>query len=171
MADYLSLIRQRVEAQARPTVRVQVCLVPDLLTELADARKAAAVPARAEAGRRIGDPPAEPNPEARARLANVEQQVLDATLVVVLQALTTADLAASRAGTDLNTTTQGEYWVRDLTQAFGWAEDGNGNRATDVGRTEWGAILSVTPAAEVQYWHAQLSKAGQAPDFPTSAKS
>lgn len=162
--DYLSLITKRVSANARPTFTVRVCLVPELESELRELR---ALPANTPEQRaKYSTPP--PNAGAD-RIVELEAAIDEATLVVTLQALSVADIAVSYADRDPNRPA-GEQWIADLTQAFVAAHNADGALVSDVGRDEWGQLLAVLPAAQLQRWHGKLAAVGMGADYPTSAK-
>ena len=161
--NYLDLLKQRTETKARQIVRIRVCLQPELYADLEDARAdlAAAPRARSIAG--------SDNAAQAELVAEIEAQIRAVTLVVVLRSLNADDLATSRA--DLKDSDPvALMWKRDLEAAFVRAEDGDGNRVSDVGAPEWASLLDVIAAGEMQEWHGRLHKAGLSPAFPTRAK-
>lgn len=158
--NYQELLRRRVEADARPTFTVRVCLVPSLESELRELR---AKPA----GRRSI---AETDDAHAAQLVDLETQISAATLVVTLKALSVADSVAARASND-GLVPNGVQWQADLKQAFVKAENADGALVEDVGRDEWAKLLTVMTATQLEMWHGQLGQAGAPIDFPTFAKS
>ena len=165
MSTYRDLLDRRVQADARQTIVVQVCLDPDLLVEL-DAARHGMVPA---ARRSIGDAGGVPE-EATARLGAAEAAVRAATIHVTLSTLSADELLAAQADMGQDTP-MATMWKRHLAAAFRAVRDGNGTPVDDIDRERWAVLLDVVPAGELQTWHGRLSKAGQAPDFPTSARS
>ena len=162
---YLDLLNKRVETKAQRTTQVRVALDPSLMDQLDDARESLAAE-RAKRGKMVN-----PALDAAAeRVAALERQLLDTCLVITLHALTADDMLVSRARTT-DKTPVGEFWKRDLAQAFLRAEDGNGHLIEDIGQDDWARLLEVIPVGELQTWHSKLGRIAMAPEFPTSAKS
>ena len=160
VSRYRELVDKRVAADSRQTIRVQVCLDPDMLTELDEARTAATTSTPAPARRTLGDTPPTIDTAALERIAAAEQAVLDTTITVTLSTLSADDLLTAQA--DLPTDTpMAVMWQRHLTTAFRRAENGHGQMVDDIDRDVWAKLLDVIPAGELQTWHGQLSKASQ----------
>lgn len=150
--SYLELLNKRVAADARGTCEVRVCLRPELEDELRTLRERPGRRNLADTGQ-------------SERLAELEAEIRAATLVVTLRALSVGDLVTSQAKLS-PTSPQGESIKAQLGVAMVAVHDADGNPVTDIGRDEWRRLLDVMPAQQLQVWHGQLAKAGQAVDFP-----
>lgn len=157
--NYRDLLDRRVESGARQIIRVQVCLDPERLADLEDAR---AVALARPAGKYGGAP----DDAAQSRLASLEEEVRAATIVVTLRTPTVGELVPP-AGADAETA--GELWVRVLGSGFCRAEDLDG-QPVDLSREDWQRLLPHVPATELQQWNKRLEAAGRQLDFPTRAK-
>ena len=165
---YLDLLNKRVETKAQRTTQVRVALDPSLMDQLDEARESLA--AERVTAKRAGKMNNSGLDAAIERVSALEQQLLDTCLVITLHALTADDMLVSRARTT-DKTPVGEFWKRDLAQAFLRAEDGNGHLVEDIGQDDWARLLEVIPVGELQTWHSKLGRIAMAPEFPTSAKS
>lgn len=168
--NYLDLLNKRVEANARLTTRITVYLDPEAAAALDEAHQMLA----AERVRNVDDTTrvkmnGSVLEKLTARVAELEQAVRDSTLMVVVQALSdTQELEAAALKDDAN---QAAFLRRRLELGFVRATDVDGNTVPDVGLPQWSAILGVTAPGELAFWSQKLNRAGQALNFPTSAKS
>ena len=167
--DYLSLITKRTEADSRTRTKLYVSLDPTVASELDEARQMlgeARLRAQDENTRvKMGDTAVT---DLTARVASLEQAIRETTLVVIIQALSdTQEVEATAIKDEANAA---PYLRRRLELAFVRAESVDGEPVPDVGVEHWSQILSATAPGELSFWSQKLNRAGQAFDFPMSAK-
>ena len=167
--DYLSLITKRTEADSRTRTKLYVSLDPTVASELDEARQMlgeARLRAQDENTRvKMGDTTVT---DLTARVASLEQAIRETTLVVIIQALSdTQEVEATVIKDEANAA---PYLRRRLELAFVRAESVDGEPVPDVGVEHWSQILSATAPGELSFWSQKLNRAGQAFDFPMSAK-
>ena len=167
--DYLSLITKRTEADSRTRTKLYVSLDPTVASELDEARQMlgeARLRAQDENARvKMGDTTVT---DLTARVASLEQAIRETTLVVIIQALSdTQEVEATVIKDEANAA---PYLRRRLELAFVRAESVDGEPVPDVGVEHWSQILSATAPGELSFWSQKLNRAGQAFDFPMSAK-
>lgn len=171
--NYLDLITQRVESNARTRTRLFVSLDPEMSAKLKEARQqlddARLHAHRAEemgAPIKMGD---QTVLKAAKLVADLEQAARETTLVVVVQALSDVqELEASAVKDEAN---QAPYLRRRLELGFVRAESVDGEAVPDVTVEHWAQILAVmTAPGELATWSQELNRAGKAFDFPTLAR-
>lgn len=168
--SYLDLIAKRTNSDARTRTKLYVALDPAVASELDEARQMlgeARLRAQDENARvKMGDTTVA---DLTARVAGLEQAIRETTLVVVIQALSdTQEVEAQAVKDEANAA---PYLRRRLELAFVRAESIDGETVDGVGVEQWSQILAVTAPGELSFWSQKLNRAGQALDFPTSAKS
>lgn len=168
--SYLDLIAKRTNSDARTRTKIFVALDPDATTELDEARQQlgeARLRAMDENLKvKMGDTTVA---DLSVRVTELEQAIRESTLVVVIQALSdTQEVEAQAVKDEANAA---PYLRRRLELAFVRAESVDGETVDGVGVEQWSQILAVTAPGELSFWSQKLNRAGQAFDFPTSAKS
>lgn len=182
-ANYLDLLQRRAKADARPLHRAPICLQPELLTDLQEAREALLQAEQTAAMRKATGTAArarlsEKDPVAAAReaLDAAEAAVQDVSIVLVLEGRTSDQtLAVVKAAS--KEVPEGEeadpiHINRALiADAFKWAEDIDRNRLDDIGRDQIEALLPTLTSGEINMVVMARTVASSAPDFPTSRRS
>ncbi|GAA2183376.1 hypothetical protein GCM10009785_26700 [Brooklawnia cerclae] len=167
--SYADLLAKRVSTGARQIIREKVSLDPALFADLEDARQAMYAeqlkvkdgkPTKANGG---------PLNAAKDRVEAIEQQIRDSTIVVTLRALSADQLIAVQAGV-VDETPVVDVWRARLAEAFAEAKTPSGDAIPEIGKGEWAQLLATVATGELQKWHNDLEKAGNAPSFPTFAK-
>lgn len=167
--NYLDLIAKRTEADARTRTKIYVALDPSVASGLEEARQQlgeARLRAQDDTTHvKMGDTTI---PDLAARVAELEQTIRETTLVVIIQALSDAqEVEASAIKDEANAA---PYLRRRLELAFVRAESVDGETVDGVEVDQWSQILGVTAPGELSFWSQKLNRAGQAFDFPTSAR-
>ena len=168
--SYLDLIAKRANSDARTRTKIFVALDPDATTELDEARQQlgeARLRATDENVRvKMGDTAVA---DLTAKVARLEQAIRETTLVVIIQALSdTQEVEAQAIKDEANAA---PFLRKRLELAFVRAESVDGETVDGVGVEQWSQILAVTAPGELSFWSQKLNRAGQAFDFPMSAKS
>ena len=169
MSTYAELLAKRITTAPRRVVRIPVYLDRDSIDELEQARadlsaeraRLAATEGKVKQGSIV---------RLSAAVADLEKRVAQTTIIAVLQALSSVDEETLRAEHD-PVEESFAYLTARLARAFQRWETTDGERIDDLSETDWRRIIEVTPAAELTAWTAQLNRSGQAPDFPTFARS
>lgn len=182
-ANYLALLQRRAKADARPLHRAPICLQPELLTDLQEARealfkaeqqaamrKAAGTASRARLSEKC------PVTAAREALEAAETAVQDVSIVLVLEGRTSDQTLAvvKAASKDVPEGEEADpiHINRALIlDSFKWAEDVDRNRLDDIGRDQIEALLPTLTSGEINMVVTARTVASSAPDFPTSRRS
>ena len=168
--SYLDLIAKRTNSDARTRTKIFVALDPDATTELEEARQQlgeARLRATDENLKvKMGDTTVA---DLSVRVTELEQATRETTLVVIIQALSdTQEVEAQAVKDEANAA---PFLRKRLELAFVRAESIDGETVDGVGVEQWSQILAVTAPGELSFWSQKLNRAGQAFDFPMSAKS
>lgn len=167
--DYLALIAKRAEAGSRRRTKIYVPLDWDVASELDEARQMlgeARLHAQDETVRvKMGDTTIA---DLTERVAALEQEIREKGMVVIIQAL--SDTQEVEATAIKDETNPAPYLRRRLGLAFVRAETVHGEPIPAVGAEHWSQILADTAPGELSVWSQKLNRAGQAFDFPMSAK-
>lgn len=158
MSTAADLLRARVAADARPTVRLKIWLDPEAASKLAEAEaelenlRNAAIESGAavKTGGRIA--------ELAQQVERYENELLDAQAVLVLRALTSTQVAQAVAGLTEDDPVS-LLWQRKLKAAFVRIETIDGQVVDDITAEDWGNLLEVMSAAEIQACHHKLTDA------------
>lgn len=182
-ANYLELLQRRAKADARPLHRAPICLQPELLTDLQEAREALLKAEQAAAMRKATGTTgrarlAEKDPVATAReaLEAAETAVQDVSIMLVLEGRTSDQTLAvvKAASKDVPEGEEADpiHINRALIlDSFKWAEDVDRNRLDDIGRDQIEALLPTLTSGEINMVVTARTIASSAPDFPTSRRS
>lgn len=169
MSTYAELLAKRITTAPRRVVRIPVYLDRDSIDELEQARadlsaeraRLAATEGKVKQGSIV---------RLAATVTELEKRVEETTIIAVLQALSSTDEETVRAEHD-PAEESFAYLSARLTKAFQRWETAGGEPIDDLTESDWRRIIEVTPAVELTAWTAQLNRSGQAPDFPTFARS